>query len=896
MILLAVELTHVGRFRETLRLGPFDRGITILAAPNESGKSTVMRAVARALFDKHTTRGDEIKSLQPAGTDLAPRIAVEFATQAGRFRIEKTFLQSPRSLLRQEIAGSWQTVAEGDGADLRLQELLQSTLPGRGATRAEHWGFFGFLWARQGEPAMWPALDEGDIGQRIRSQLARVEIDPVIEALRQQLSRDADAILTSTGQPKAGGALRLAEDDLAAIEQELTSLRRLQAELEGSQRTYQNALQQVALLEKEHEDKKRIANETQALAQQAEGVKRELETRQVEFSTAREKLSAVIHDHDLLQQRIKEREGVQNKQEAGQAAIRTAEQRLSERREQREQAQGSRPTLEKQHQSLRQAHQRVQSLLKHRSLLSQHRGLLRQAEQASETATRIQNLRSELSRLPSVTPAKLRSWEELADRSRSLRAQLDVAGLEIVLTPNQNGTVQVAESLKTREETLSAGKSTTLRSPHSVELVLPGWGRVGIHSGAVETHTLSKDLAAAESRLQEELKAEGLATVAAAREAVARAQELSSLLRSLEAVLKQQLESQPSLDLLKESAARLHSRANALEASLVLTPEEREVSQTELESEDARLAQASPAAESELTALDQKLARLHTEEREAGTELQKATQAHHTLSLSLQTVQSQMESLKARYPEGMDAARSHAQVRFAEAEARLKLLQTQLPPDFEKLPERNRRATSVLQQVANELQQRRAERDQAQGALESLGGQGLYSRETDLEEKRVEATLRRNAARLRGTSARIGQLLIDFRKEAATRSVLQPLEDRLTSAFAEMSGVQHRKVFLDDSLRIAGIGPSRDSSHRFDDLSQGAKEQLLLCLRIAVAQELATKEPQTLILDDSLVNTDPARLIRIGEGLAFLAKELQIIVLTCHSDRYRDFQQITLSP
>ncbi len=896
MILLAVELTHVGRFRETIRLGPFERGITVLAAPNESGKSTVMRAVARALFDKHTTRGDEIKSLQPAGTDLAPRIAVEFATQAGRFRIEKTFLQSPRSLLRQEIAGSWQTVAEGDGADLRLQELLQSTLPGRGATRPEHWGFFGFLWARQGEPTAWPALDEEGIGQRIRSQLARVEIDPVIEALRQQLSRDADTILTSTGQPKAGGALRVAEDDLAAIEQELASLRRLQSELEASQRTYQNALQQVALLEKEHEDKKRIANETQALAQKAEGVKHELETRQVEFTTAREKLSAIVHDYDLLQQRAKDCEGLQSKQASGQAAIGAAEHRVSACRTQREQAQSARPHLENKVQSLRQALQRVQSLLKYRSLLSQHRVLLRQTEQASETVTRIQNLRAELSRLPNITPAKLRSWEELADRSRSLRAQLDVAGLEVILTPDQDSAIQVAEALKIREEILSAGKSVTLRSPQSIDLLLPGWGRVVIHSGAVETKTLSKDLTAAESRLQEELKSEGLASVPLAREAVARSQELSSLVRSLETALKQQLESQPSLDLLKDSAARLLSRADALEASLALTPAEREISQTELESEDARLAQACPAAEAELAALDQKLARLHTEEREAGSELQRVTQAHHTLSLTLQTVQSQMEALKARYLDGLDAARSRAQVHFAEAEARWKALQAQLPPDFEKLPERNRRATSVLQQVANELQQRRAERDQAQGALESLGGQGLYSRETDLEEKRVEATLRRNAARLRGTSARMGQLLIDFRKEAATRSVLQPLEDRLTSTFAEMSGVQHRKVFLDDSLRIVGIGPSRDSTHRFEDLSQGAKEQLLLCLRIAVAQELATKEPQTLILDDSLVNTDPARQIRIGEGLASLAKNLQVIVLTCHSDRYRDFQQISLSP
>jgi hypothetical protein len=63
-------------------------------------------------------------------------------------------------------------IADADAADLRVQTLLQSSLPGRGATKPEHWGFLGFLWARQGEPAAWPGLDDPDVGQRIRARLA----------------------------------------------------------------------------------------------------------------------------------------------------------------------------------------------------------------------------------------------------------------------------------------------------------------------------------------------------------------------------------------------------------------------------------------------------------------------------------------------------------------------------------------------------------------------------------------------------------------------------------------------------------------------------------------------------------------------------------------------------
>ena len=199
MILHAIELNYVGPFRSRVRIGPFTSGLNIYAAPNESGKSTCIRAAARALFDRHTTRGDEIKSLQPAGTDLAPQIAVEFETGAGRFRIEKTFLQGPRSFLKQWQSGAWQLISDTDAADQRVQALLQSSLPGKGATKPEHWGFLGFLWARQGEPSEWPNLDDAAVGQRIRARLARVEIDPVIEKLSACLAGAADSVLTSAG-------------------------------------------------------------------------------------------------------------------------------------------------------------------------------------------------------------------------------------------------------------------------------------------------------------------------------------------------------------------------------------------------------------------------------------------------------------------------------------------------------------------------------------------------------------------------------------------------------------------------------------------------------------------------------------------------------------------------
>ena len=127
-----------------------------------------------------------------------------------------------------------------------------------------------------------------------------------------------------------------------------------------------------------------------------------------------------------------------------------------------------------------------------------------------------------------------------------------------------------------------------------------------------------------------------------------------------------------------------------------------------------------------------------------------------------------------------------------------------------------------------------------------------------------------------------------------------PHHDPFRGAGGAESRARARRIGSASEEDVGGSGSfvarSRAESHAFELLSQGAKEQLLLCLRIAVAQELATNEPQVLILDDVLVNTDSVRQERILDVLGALSTSLQILVLTCHADRYRGLgQAITLT-
>jgi uncharacterized protein YhaN len=69
-------------------------------------------------------------------------------------------------------------------------------------------------------------------------------------------------------------------------------------------------------------------------------------------------------------------------------------------------------------------------------------------------------------------------------------------------------------------------------------------------------------------------------------------------------------------------------------------------------------------------------------------------------------------------------------------------------------------------------------------------------------------------------------------------------------------------------------------------LSRGTREQIALACRLALGALLSQEERQMLLLDDPLAHTDPARH---REALALLleaSQQFQVIIFTCHRDRY----------
>jgi uncharacterized protein YhaN len=84
-------------------------------------------------------------------------------------------------------------------------------------------------------------------------------------------------------------------------------------------------------------------------------------------------------------------------------------------------------------------------------------------------------------------------------------------------------------------------------------------------------------------------------------------------------------------------------------------------------------------------------------------------------------------------------------------------------------------------------------------------------------------------------------------------------------------------------------GVERDGIREdFKDLSGGAREQLALVVRVALARVFAKQNrAMPLVLDDVLGWTDDRRLRAMLYVLERTARDMQVILLTCHPERFR---------
>jgi exonuclease SbcC len=143
-----------------------------------------------------------------------------------------------------------------------------------------------------------------------------------------------------------------------------------------------------------------------------------------------------------------------------------------------------------------------------------------------------------------------------------------------------------------------------------------------------------------------------------------------------------------------------------------------------------------------------------------------------------------------------------------------------------------------------------------------------------------QETVRRDAVKLLRDT-------VEECRQATVAAVSDPVAAAATRTFHRIGGPRLGRIRLSGGLRPSEVEPAlADGGVEESRLSGGEREQLHLAVRLALGLVLAKEERQLVVLDDILTATDGGRLARVLSVLSEAAERLQIVILTCHPERY----------
>ena len=231
-----------------------------------------------------------------------------------------------------------------------------------------------------------------------------------------------------------------------------------------------------------------------------------------------------------------------------------------------------------------------------------------------------------------------------------------------------------------------------------------------------------------------------------------------------------------------------------------------------------------------------------------------------------------------------------AQIRTENARELARRLRVEPTPPPEPIPEdsltgepkiKKAAAEDYLHRTEERLRQVTRDLDRGEGVFDLLGDPLLLATE--------EARLTEDIHRMQGEYEAL-DLALDALREANTtlQTLFSPLISRRAAALmARMTDSAYAGVYFDREMRFTAQRAGELNAHALEYLSDGTRNQLYLAVRLAICELVLTEEACPLILDDVLAAFDDKRAKDTLKLLRELARERQIILLTCQSRERR---------
>ena len=894
MILRRLRVQHFRCFRNPVELSGLGTGIHVIHAPNETGKSSLILAVARALFDRYSTKDREIQQLRPWQTSLSPRITLEFETDGKRYRLEKAFLDEASSVLEEWTGSRFERLADSQHADELVRGFLSSSVPGNGATKVGHWGLARLLWLNQTpERHELPSLDTP-----LKSRLLKTVGVAALSDKEQSLLKDVESTYRQfytpkTGKPVVGSELLQAEERVQAFEADVARL--LQRKTETAQLAEDITDTQLELPSLEAE-KKGYAQQLASLQERIEAeakLEQQLALREKDVERQREhrrSLDDTQRGLIALQRKVTQHEALASEKQPvileAQGACSRAEEALRDATERFKAQQGE----------LEQAEQRLDRgrlLEGARELLGAQRKLEGLIKQGTRIANAVENSRRKKGALKLLSESDVKRTEDMQRKLEQATVRLEAQGINVVFTAESAQSLEWEVQGHTARHKVSKDEQKVFAGVSAGALRIKGVGQLSVRTGAEEVGKLQAEVDKHRKELARRFHEQGVEDLPGLRAAWESQQALvqeqqkheESLNHFLSAADVESLEE--LLERQRKTAGEIGGRAAQLGLPVdelatyrfpevqVLTEEvkgcKREVKVREKAREEAD--SAHKKAEQYLRGL--------TQERD--TALVKARELKLQLQSQLGALEMSLEQLGAKVEQ--------AGVELERLENMLKALRSQLPRPEDRAATRRQQFQDALERVAEAEKKAHEKILRAETLLRHAAAEGLYSQLGEAEEKLALERERYRRLHTRAQAAERLRTLALAWQEQVTRTFVGPIEREIGSRLEHIrGGGRSEHLVLDpdfnEPLMQTSAGP-----RPLDSFSWGTQEQTLFALRLALGKLLSTQgprpEPQLVVLDDALVNTDAARHRRALELIENAGDSLQILILTAFPERYR---------
>jgi DNA repair exonuclease SbcCD ATPase subunit len=862
MQIVEIEVRHWRGLTATV--GPFAEGLNAIFGPNESGKSRLIEALWFAIGESYKGAAGHKQALQSWNSSEPPSVKVTFEHGGVQYLLTKQYLKGAHALL----AGGGKTYRNEDAEDALRGIFGTREGSARKEADGEDLGLWPMLIVRQGASGAAPAsVLNSDSRDRLQSALS-AEIGAAAVSARgamllEMAQAERDRYWTATGKPTkilADASVALAkcqtdrrEADRAHHEQAAT------ADDLAAKRAEQGEMnRRVAALE----DRVRAADERLEATKHAADV-----------------LKAAEHRLEMADERLKQAKSERGKrlEAAATLAHETAELATAETDQAAKAGEESAIAEGKAEAKAKEAAATVAVARARKDA-----EMARKAAAAADLRRQIKEQRATLDKLEAaterrrvavearlsfreITKAQVRQIRNADEKLRDAESNLRGAAVSVTITPD--GIDIIHDGLTIDGTLVNAG------TPHRVDVVderritIEGIATIDVRPTLGSLSELKAACDQAREALAKRLDACGAASVDEAETMAEQWAVATGNIQTIEAEIEA-LSTVPLADL-KEAVAALDAQLTKLGD---LTGAMSEV--------DAGA--GLHAAEKTLKAAQAAVGVSEKEEVRLNTECHSSAQRIGEARSRVKRAEDALARLSAQ--EDLDKAVLEADRTANEAaaqKAEAKRAYTSLGGDDAHADaQRLGRALTKLRNEATEIDVKVAALDhQLRHLLKSTKGVGTYEKlaEAEKAEEAAQTDLARVQAR-----ADAARRLHDVLQEARSRVV-----ERLVGPVIARIQPYLEQIFPDSRVN-AGADLSFDGlqtgdiEERAAYLSGGAREQFGLVTRIGIAQVLAGVGRLPLILDDSLVNSDPERVQRLIRVLDRASKDLQIILLSCN--------------